>query len=83
MVDLWLGRALGSTDAVLKSTNLALHLLNSLAVLWLIRCLGFSLWISFTVASIFTIHPLQVSTVAWIAERKNLLAGFSFLMGLL
>lgn len=83
MVDLWLGRALGSTDAVLKSTNLALHLLNSLAVLWLIRCLGFSLWISFTVASIFTVHPLQVSTVAWIAERKNLLVGFSFLMGLL
>jgi hypothetical protein len=45
--------------------------------------LGFSLWISFTVASIFAIHPLQVSTVAWIAERKNLLVGFSFLVGLL
>jgi protein O-mannosyl-transferase len=83
MVDLWLGRGLGSTDAVLKITNLVLHLLNSLAVLWLIRCLGFSLWIAFTVASIFAIHPLQVSTVAWIAERKNLLVGFFSLTGLL
>jgi hypothetical protein len=83
MVDSWLGRALGSTDAVLKGTNLTLHILNSLAVLWLIRYLGFSLWIAFTVASIFAIHPLQVSTVAWIAERKNLLAGFSFLVGLI
>ena len=83
MLDLRLGEALGKTDAVLKTSNLVLHLLNSLVVLWLIRCLGFSLWISFTVASIFAIHPLQVSTVAWIAERKNLLAGFSFLVGLL
>ncbi|MGO9569599.1 MAG: tetratricopeptide repeat protein [Desulfomonilaceae bacterium] len=83
MMDLWLGTALGGTDAVLKTTNLVLHLLNSLAVLWLIRCLGFSPWISFTVASIFAIHPLQVSTVAWIAERKNLLAGLAYLTGLL
>jgi protein O-mannosyl-transferase len=83
MLDVLAGRTLGKTDAVLKTTNLALHLLNSLAVLWLIRCLGFSLWISFTVASIFAIHPLQVSTVAWIAERKNLLAVFPFLVGLL
>ncbi len=83
MLDLRLGKAFARTDAVLKTSNLVLHLLNSLLVLWLIRCLGFSLWISFTVASIFAIHPLQVSTVAWIAERKNLLVGFSFLVGLL
>jgi hypothetical protein len=83
MVDLWLGRALGRTDSVLKITNLALHVLNSLAVLWLVRCLGFSIWISFTVASIFAVHPLQVSTVAWIAERKNLLLGLFLLAGLI
>jgi protein O-mannosyl-transferase len=83
MLDLRLGEFFGKNDAVLKTTNLALHLLNSLAVLWLIRCLGFSLWISFMVAAIFAIHPLQVSTVAWVAERKNLLMAFFFLAGLI
>ncbi|MGB6068469.1 MAG: tetratricopeptide repeat protein [Desulfomonilaceae bacterium] len=83
MTDLWLGKALGRTDTVLKSTNLALHLLNSILVLWLIRSFGFSLWISFTVAALLAVHPLQVSTVAWIPERKNLLMGFFFLVGLL
>jgi protein O-mannosyl-transferase len=83
MLDLWLAQPFPKADGVLKAGNLLLHILNALAVLYLIRCLGFSTWISFTVASIFAIHPLQVSTVAWIAERKNLLMGLSFLLGLI
>jgi len=82
MIDVWIGKEMGTIDGVLKSTNLALHVLNSLAVLWLMRFLGFGLWISFTAALIFGIHPLQVSTVAWAAERKNLLMGLFFLVGL-
>ncbi len=83
MADLWLGKAIGRSDTVLKSTSLAFHIINSILVLWLIRSFGFSLWVSFTVAALFAIHPLQVSTVAWIPERKNLLMGFFFLIGLL
>ena len=42
-----------------------------------------SLWPSAWVAAIFAIHPLHVSTVAWISERRELLAGLFFMLALL
>lgn len=42
-----------------------------------------SLWRSLVVAALFAAHPLQVETVAWAAERSNVLAGFFFALTLL
>ena len=59
--------------------NLILHLLNCLLVFWLIFILTGSISISLLTAILFGIHPLQVESVAWISERKNVLYAFFFL----
>jgi len=60
------------------AVNLSLHILNALLVFWVIRRLYARL--AFPVALLFAIHPIQVETVAWITERKNLLSLFFFLL---
>ncbi|MFN8006383.1 MAG: tetratricopeptide repeat protein [Terriglobia bacterium] len=61
-------------------TNLWIHTINVLLLFWLIHQLTNSIWPPFCIAAIFAIHPLNVESVAWIAERKNVL---STLFGLL
>jgi Tfp pilus assembly protein PilF len=60
--------------------SLLLHIANVLLLFWLLRRLTGALWASAFVAAVFAIHPLNVESVAWIAERKNVL---STLFGLL
>ncbi len=62
--------------------NLLLHVLNALLLFWvLLRATGFP-GRSFMVAALFALHPINVESVAWIAERKNLLSLFFFLLAL-
>ena len=60
-------------------TNLILHLLNSLLVLYLIYLLSGNIGVSFITAILFGIHPLHVESVAWVSERKDVLYSFFFL----
>ena len=60
-------------------TNIILHLLNSLLVLWLIFIISDNLIVSFITAVLFGIHPLRVESVVWISERKDVLYAFFFL----
>lgn len=60
------------------TTNLLLHLLNSLLVFWLILMMGGGTLASLVVALLFSIHPLHVESVAWISERKDVLYSFFF-----
>ncbi len=62
--------------------NLALHLLNgAMLFLVLLRMTG-ETWKSWIVAALFSVHPLHVESVAWVAERKDVLSTF-FLMAAL
>jgi tetratricopeptide (TPR) repeat protein len=65
------------------ATNLVLHALNSTLVLLVVRSLGASLPLAGFTSAIFAVHPVQVESVAWIAERKNLLSGFFYLLAFL
>ncbi len=61
-------------------TNLILHIVNALLLFAVLRRITDTRWCSVWVAALFAVHPLHVETVAWIAERKDVL---STLFGLL
>ncbi len=62
--------------------NVLLHVLNvALLFLILLQATGYA-GRSFVVAALFAWHPINVESVAWIAERKNLLSMFFFLLAL-
>ncbi len=63
-------------------TNLLLHALNALLLFWVLRqATGFT-GRSWMVAALFALHPVNVESVAWVSERKNLLSMLFFLLAL-
>lgn len=61
-------------------TNLALHLVNALAIYWLVVRLHGSQGLATAAALLWSLHPVQVESVAWISERKNVLSTLFFLL---
>jgi Tfp pilus assembly protein PilF len=54
--------------------NLLLHILSALVLFFVFLRMTRALWASAFVAVLFAVHPLHVETVAWVADRKDLLA---------
>ncbi len=65
------------------ATSLLLHALNAALLFWLLRRATGRTMPSATVAAWFAVHPLQVQSVAWISERKNVLCALFWLLALL
>ena len=63
-------------------TNVLLHALNAALVFVLLQQMTGAIWRSLFVAALFAVHPLRVESVAWVAERKDVLCGFFFLLTL-
>jgi Flp pilus assembly protein TadD len=63
-------------------TNVLFHVLNVVLLFLLLAHATRAPGRSFLVAGLFAIHPMNVESVAWIAERKNVLSTFFFLLTL-
>ncbi len=63
-------------------TNLLLHAINTVLLFLLLRQATGLTWSSLMVGALFALHPINVESVAWAAERKNVLSTLFFLLAL-
>ena len=63
-------------------TSVLLHGATAILLFLVLRQMTGSLWPSALVAALFAIHPLRAESVAWVAERKDVLSGFFFVLTL-
>ncbi|MGA2783023.1 MAG: tetratricopeptide repeat protein [Smithella sp.] len=63
-------------------TNLILHVMSALLLFWLFNRMTGAIWRSAFVAALFVLHPLHVESVAWVAERKDVLSAFFWMLTL-
>ncbi len=61
-------------------TSLFLHTINAFLLFWLLQQATGAVWRSFLVGALFALHPLNVESVAWVAERKNVLSTLFWLL---
>jgi tetratricopeptide (TPR) repeat protein len=83
----WLSHALdcqifGLNPAGPHSVNVLIHAANAVLLFLLLESATGLAWRSLMVAALFALHPINVESVAWIAERKNVLSMFFFLLAL-
>ena len=83
----WLSHALdcqvfGLNPAGPHSINVLLHAANAVLLFLILESATGMAWRSLMVAALFALHPINVESVAWIAERKNVLSMFFFLLAL-
>jgi len=64
-------------------TNVLLHTLAAMLLFLALQRMTGAVWQSAFVAAVFAIHPLRVESVAWVAERKDVLSGVFFMLTLL
>ena len=63
-------------------TNLVFHAAASVLLFLALRLLTGALWPSAAVAALFAVHPLHVESVAWIAERKDVLSAVFWMLAM-
>jgi tetratricopeptide (TPR) repeat protein len=84
----WLSHALDCQLFSLKPwghhlVNVLIHAVNSMLAFVFFRRATGQFWPSFFLALFFGVHPLRVESVAWVAERKDVLSTFFFFLTLL
>lgn len=80
MIDRMVG---GLSAAPYHRTNVVLHVLNALILFGVLNAATGARWRSAFTAGLFALHPMHVQSVAWIAERKDVLSTFFLLMTLI
>ena len=83
----WISHALdcelfGLKPAGHHDINLLLHALNVVLLFWVLQAATGYAGRSAMVAALFALHPINVESVAWISERKNVLSMLFFLLAL-
>ena len=73
----------GVRPGVIQFISVLYHVANALLLFLLVRRMTGALWASAFVAAFFAWHPLRVESVAWLAERKDVLSMFFLLLTLL
>jgi Flp pilus assembly protein TadD len=73
----------GANPHAFHAVNLVFHVGNSLLLLFVLQQLTGAFWRSAFVAAFFALHPLHVESVAWVAERKDVLSTFFELLTVL
>ena len=63
-------------------TNLLLHAASAVTLFLVLWRMTGALWPSALVAALFALHPLRVESVAWVAERRDVLSGLFFMLTL-
>jgi tetratricopeptide (TPR) repeat protein len=63
-------------------TNVLFHAINAVLLFLLLRRATGTVWPNLVVAALFALHPINVESVAWASERKNVLSMFFFLLAL-
>jgi Flp pilus assembly protein TadD len=63
-------------------TNVLLHMANAILLFVALRLMTGAIWRSGLVAALFALHPLHVESVAWAAERKDVLSTFFWMLTL-
>lgn len=82
-ISLMLDRELSGRNAAgYHWTSVILHLLAGLVLFLALTRMTASPWPSGFVAALFLIHPLHVESVAWVAERKDVLSGLFWMTGI-
>ncbi len=73
----------GLNSGMHHTTNLIFHALNSLLLFFVFNRMTGKLWRSAFVAACFALHPLNVESIAWVAERKNALSTLFWILTML
>ncbi len=72
----------GSSPGGHHLTSVLLHTATAILLFLVLRQMTAALWRSAFAAAVFAIHPLRVESVAWVAERKDVLSGLFFVLTL-
>src|SRR6266481_3270222 len=72
----------GLDPAGYHTVNVLFHAANAVLLFLILESATGLVWRSLMVAALFALHPINVESVAWIAERKTVLSMFFFLLAL-
>jgi protein O-mannosyl-transferase len=73
----------GLDNAGHHRTNLLFHIANVVLLFLVLKRITGRAWPSAFVSGLFAVHPLHVESVAWVAERKEMLCAFFMLLSIL